>query len=148
MKQDFEIGIVEINMPTSTLVDSSINVFDAFVADRGSGLTSKGYSAMKYADCSSVQPEDLALGRVRFTAVVGSIYAGLDLEVTPQLMSIGVLVDQDTGMLTFDTNNLQEDNVYLTLTTKIIVTVYLKKAGWNNPQITVSSSQVAGLIGS
>lgn len=154
MKQDIELGIVELRLPATALTNVSIDVFDAFVADRGSGLTSKGYPAMKYSDCTTVQPADLALGKLRFTAVLGAIYTDTDgyqqdgYQAFFENLIFGLVIDPDTSLLTMYFQNLKEDHVYTALITKIVITVYLKKAGWNNDPLIVTSDQIAGLIGS
>jgi hypothetical protein len=60
---------------------------------------------------------------------------------------IGVFMDYSTGILTLNFTNLYQDPVMQTLNTKIQITVYLKKAGWNNKPIFVDSSRTYNLLG-
>jgi hypothetical protein len=57
-------------------------------------------------------------------------------------------MDQSTGILKLSLKDLAVDPVYLTLVTKIQIQVFLKKAGWNNAPLIVSSDQIQGLISS
>lgn len=154
-KQDLEIGTIELRLPETPFTEVAINIFDKLVADEGEGKTVAGFPAMKYADCSTVQPEDLVLGRVKFTVAVQAFYpqldgydAALDGYVVIVDDVIGVYMNQTTGILTLTLKDLAEDNIYQTLVTKLLITVYLKKAGWNNQHLVIDPSQVAGLISS
>lgn len=151
---DLEIGTVILQLPQIPLNESVINVFDKFVADRGDGLTVAGYPAMRYADCSTVQPADLSLGRVRFNVSLQSFSPNLD-GYSPEdgygvIVDdiIGVLFDSTTGILRLTIKDLYVDDVFKTLVSKIQILVYLKKAGWKNSPLIINTSEVAGLISS
>lgn len=152
-KQDVEVGTIELRLPETPFTEAAINVFEKLVADEGEGKTVAGYPAMRYADCSTVQPEDLSLGKVKFSVAVQAFYpqldgydASLDGYVVILDDIIGVYMDQTTGILQMTLKDLAEDEIYQTLVTKLIITVYLKKAGWNNTHLVVEPGQVAGLI--
>ena len=137
-KQDIEIGTIEFRLPPVLLAESAINIFEKFVMDAGSGKTAAGYNAMRYSDCSTVQPSDLALNKVKFEVSLQSFYKQLDgydsdfdgyvVIDNPQ---IGCYIDHNNGILTLNVGDLAEDNLLLSLVTKISITVFLKKAGWN-----------------
>jgi hypothetical protein len=59
---------------------------------------------------------------------------------------IGIHMDQTNGILSLTVKDLSVDPIYLTLVSKIQITVYLKKAGWNNSILIVPSTSIAGLI--
>ena len=111
-----------------------------------------GYPAMRYADCSSVQDEDLALDRIRFDVAVQAFVPNLDGYSDSDGYGIivddiiGVYMDQSTGILKLSIKDLYVDSVYMTLVSKIQIMVYLKKAGWKNPVVMVDSDKIAGLL--
>lgn len=152
-KQDIEIGTIELRLPAILLAESSINIFEKLVMDAGSGKTAAGYNAMRYSDCSTVQPIDLSLNRVKFEVSIQSFYKQLDgydsdfdgyvIIENPQ---IGCYIDHSTGILTLNVGDLAEDALLLSLVTKISISVFLKKAGWNNTHLIVTSDEVQGLI--
>lgn len=152
-KQDFEVNTIELRLPEIPLNESKLNIFEKFVVDVGSGKTAAGYSAMKYSDCSTVQLEDLSLNKVKFNVAIQAFYknldgydADLDGYVVIEDPTIGAYMDHSTGILTLNASDLSEDNVYISLVTKITVTVYLKKAGWNNSHLVITSDELQGLL--
>ena len=151
-KVDFEVGTIILQLPALSLNEVSINVFEKLVMDRGDGkLTLASYPCMKYADCSTVQAEDLLLGRIRFGVSVQAYYPSLDGYSEDGYGIIidhilGVYMDQTTGILTLTIKDLDVDLTLLSLSTKIQILVYLKKAGWNNSVLTIDPDQVSGLI--
>ena len=157
-KNDFEVGIIELRLPATPLNEVSINIFDKLIADRGdsSGFTSAGYNAMRYADCTLVKSTDLALNRVKFSMAIQAFnksldgYDGYDGYIDGYIVNIedviGAHMDYTTGILKLTLSDLLLDNVYLTLVNKIIITVFLKRAGWNNEPTIVLPTEIAGLI--
>ena len=55
-------------------------------------------------------------------------------------------MDSETGILTLSVKDLSVDPIYLTLVSKIQITVYLKKSGWNNEILTIGPNQLQGLL--
>ena len=151
-KPDIEIGTVILRLPETPLDESIIDVFRNFIADRGDGFTNPGYAAMRYADCTTVQPEDLALNKVRFAVSLQSFAPNLDgydlLDGYGVIVDpiIGVYMNHTTGLLTLTMKDLNVDPVYITLVTKVQVSVFLKKSGWNNPPLIVDEDEIVGLI--
>lgn len=153
-KVDFEIGTIILQLPQVPLDESIINIMDSFVVDQGNGFTSKGYNCLRYADCTTVQAADLALGRIRFSVAVQSFVPNLDGYTPDDNFGIivdniiGIYLDHDTGILKLSLKDLSVDPIFLTLVTKIQILVYLKKAGWNNPPLIVNTNEIIGLISS
>ena len=152
-KIDLEIGTVILQLPQVPLDESAINIFDKFVADRGDGRTIAGYPAMRYSDCSTVQPTDLAAGKVRFSVALQALVPnldGYDIDGYGVIVNniIGVYMDHSTGIVKLTISDLEEDSVFMTLVTKLQIQVFLKKGGWNNNVLTINSSEVEGLISS
>jgi len=152
-KNDFEIGTVILELPEIPIENKSLNVFDTFVADRGNGKTSAAYNAMRYSDCTYVQPEDLEQNRIRLDISIMSISKNIDgYESTDGYglvindIPVGIYVDQLTGLLTIWCTDVNYDPIYKNLRTKLQILVYLKKAGFNNTAVTVSGDETNGLL--
>jgi hypothetical protein len=151
VKQDFEVGVVNLELPAEPFEESSIDVFRSFVADKGDLFTNAGFSAMKYSDCTTVQPEDLALNKIRFNVAIQSFFPSLDgytLEDGYGVIVddiIGTYMDHQHGILRLTLKDLDYNPLFQTLVTKIQIVVYLKKGGWNNPVLTVTTDQVSNL---
>lgn len=147
---DWEIGSITLNLPETPLSEANINIFSKFIYEVGDGKTTAGYDAMKYSDCSFVQAEDLALGKIRFAVSIQSIATNLDgydgygygVVVDNQ---INCFIDHTTGILTLTAKDLEADEVYKSMITKIQVTVFLKKAGFKNTPLSVEPSALVGL---
>mgnify|MGYP001596695005 CR=1 FL=1 len=94
------------------------------------------------------------LGRVRFDVGIGSIapqldgYSEVDCYGIIVNNTVGIHLDQTTGILTLNIKDLSVDPVLLTLITKIQVNVFLKKAGWKNEVLEIDSNAIQGLISS
>jgi hypothetical protein len=151
-KQDFEVQTITIEVPKQILFQHAvINLFGTLILDSGNGFTSSGYPAMRFSDCSTVQSDAFAKNQIRFGVSVQSIYPsldGYDIDGYGIIIDniIGVNVDPNTGIMTLSAMDVDYDPVYAELRTKILVTVYLKKGGWNNTPITISANQFAGLF--
>ena len=152
-KVDFEIAHVIIQLPEIPLDESTINVFDKFVADTGSGLTAGGFNAMRFADCTTVKLDALAKNQVRFGVSIQAFVPNLDGYdddgygvIVDDI--IGIHMDHATGVMTLTIKDLEVDPIFRTLVTKIEVTAYLKKGGWNNEVLVVDPDQVQGLLSS
>lgn len=149
---DLELCTFILQLPEIPLEESSIDIFNKLVADRGDGFTSAGFQACRYADCTTVQPEDLALNRVRFGVSLQAFVPNLDgyseLDGYGVIIDdiIGVYMNHTDGILTLTIKDLEVDPVFLTLVTKIEIQVFLKKAGWVNGVRTINANEVPGLI--
>ncbi len=153
-KVDFEVGTIVLEIPTGSLgSEQNINIMDDFVSNyNGEGITRLGFAAMKFADCSFVGRDALSKGQVRFSVSVQSFspningfsedgYSGPIVDGR-----IGVYIDYSTGIMTINFTNLYEDAVLKTLNTKIQVSVFLKKGGFNNTPIFVDSIKVKNML--
>lgn len=152
VKPDIEIGTIILQLPQVPLAEASLNIFDKFIVDQGDGFTIAGFKAMKYADCSTVQREDLLLNKLKFNVAIQSFYPNLDgyseIDGYGVIVDdiIGIYMDSETGILTLSVKDLSVDPIYLTLVSKIQITVYLKKSGWNNEILTIGPNQLQGLL--
>jgi len=114
-------------------------------------MTTAGFDAAKFADCTFVSKEALARNQVRFDVSIQAFFPNLDGYdddgygvIVDDI--IGVFMDHTNGVLTLSIKDLAVDPVFLTLVTKIQITVYLKKGGWNNQVLVIDSTKIVGLI--
>lgn len=150
-KVDFEVGTVILELPQIPLQESKIDVFNKFVADHGAGLTTAGFGAMRFSDCSTVSPSAVVNNQVRFGVAIQSIAKNLDGYSI--LDGYGIVVDENistsidsNGILTITAKDLSVDLIFITLITKIEITVYLKKAGFENKTLTITPNLIPGLL--
>jgi hypothetical protein len=154
MKLDFETNSIVIEIPDVPFdMEHTINLLSDFIADTGNGYTITGYPAMRFADCSTVDYNALLNNQLRFSVAVQSFSPqinGLDPSCISGIIvdgKIGVSMNYQTGLLTLNFTNLYQDPVKQTLNTKVEITVYLKKAGWNNTPIYVNSVKAQNILG-
>lgn len=151
-KQDFEIHTVVLELPQARNFNHAVmNVFEKLVLDSGNGYTIAGYPAAKFADCTTVQEDALLKNQLKFVVAIQSIFPnqdGIDVDGYGIIIDnvIGVNMDQSTGLMILTMNDISNSALYAELRTKIIITVYLKKAGWNNQPIIIPNNQVTGLF--
>ena len=144
---DFELANFLIEIPPINFVsEQTVNIFTDLVANfSGSGYTRLGYEALRFSDNSFVSMNALVNNQVRFSVAVQSLSPQLN-GVDPNNISgiivdnrIGVSLDFATGLLKLNMNNSYVDPVLQTLNTKIQITIFIKKSGFNNPNITFMS---------
>ena len=154
-KEDFEVGTITFEVPTNEFErEHTISIFDNFVLNyNDTGLTRIGFPAMKFADCSYVSSSALSSNQVRFSASMQSFSPNIDGYSYDGYSGpivdgrIGVAINYSTGDLTLNFTNLYQDAILTTISTKIQVNVYLKKAGFNNTPLFVNAAKVKNLLG-
>jgi len=151
-KVDFEVGLLTIEVPDNFLgTEKTINIFSNFVYEHQNGKTISGFKAMKFADCTYVQSTALLNNQVRFDVSLQSFsplvdgYEGLveGVIVDPKM---GVYLDSLTGLLRLNFTNIVKDETKPTLSTKVQVKVFLKKAGFNNEPIIINPELTENLF--
>jgi hypothetical protein len=151
-KQDFEIHTIVLELPQGNKFNQAVmDVFQKLVVDSGDGFTSAGYPAAKFADCTTVQAGALARNQLRFGVSIQSIFPnqdGYDVDGFGIVVDniFGVHMDQTTGLMTLTISDISNSVLFPDLRTKILITVYLKKAGWNNTPLVVPNNQISGLF--
>lgn len=151
---DFEVGTIILEMPAVNFPDEKvINIFTDFIADfSGTGRTRLGYLAQRFADCSFVSTDALDKNQVRFSIALRSFSPQLNGEDADGYMGvivdgrIGVSLDPSSGLLTLKFTNLYEDPILQTMKTRLQITVFLKKAGFKNNPLTISSTKIENLF--
>ena len=160
-KVDYEIGTVLFEIPAINFpTEKTFNILTDFVANfNGSGYTRIGYQSMKFADNSYVSLDALINNQIRVEVGLVSyspLLQGIDgygidgYECLSGVIvdnKIGVSLDQSTLLLTLNFDNLIQDIALQTLNTKISITCHLKKAGWLNNQIYITSNKTQNLLG-
>jgi hypothetical protein len=153
-KVDFEVGTIILEIPDGIYgTEKTLNIMDDFIADyTGNGITRLGYPAMRYADCSYVQSDDLDNDKIRLSVAVQSFSPntnGTDVDGYEGVIvdgKIGVAIDYTTGLLTLNFTNLYQDEIFSTLNTKIQINVFLKQAGFNNSPLFVDSTKIQNML--
>jgi hypothetical protein len=156
---DFEVNHLSLDIPITdsygnpTFLDGNTNVllFDNFVAESSNGLTSGGFDAMKYADGSYVQVSDFTDGKVKISVALQSVANEYNVTFGSTIKDlIGMYYDPDTSLLNIYVDDLYNDgygNLMPALSMKILVVVYLKRAGFANATREISKSQMRTLLG-
>lgn len=151
-KQDIEIHLVTLELPQVAFGRAVLDVLNNFVVDDGDGYTSSGYPAARFSDCTFVQSDALIKNQLRFGVAIQSItpnldgYSWVDGFGIISNETIAVYMDQSTGTLYFSMQDIEYDAIYPEYRTKIQITVYIKKAGWNNTPQTIPADQIVGLL--
>lgn len=161
-KVDFEMGTISFEIPSEVIFteEKTVNILTDFIADyTTTGYTRIGYPAMRFADNSLVSLHGFTNGQIRvsvgvlsFSPQINGVVAddGYGDELNSGIIvdnRLGVSMNYETGLLSLQFNNLYEDAVEQTKSTRVQVVVYLKKAGWNNNPIVIDSNKTANLLG-
>lgn len=156
---DLEINHLTLDFPITDSVgnpifldgSTGISLFDNFVAESSMGLTSNNFKAMKYADGSYVQIGDFELGRVKITASLQSLSNEFGVTIGNTVQDIvGMYYDPATSLLMLYIKDLYDDpivNVVPSLSMKILITIYLKHAGFINNSETITKDQMRSILG-
>lgn len=155
-KVDFEMNTISFELPPIEEFDEekSINLLSDFIADYTEhGYTRLGYKAMRFADNSLVSMDAFEDNQVRLSVGVSSFSPQIDgytadgYEGAIVDFKIPISINYETGLLTLNFAHLYEDPVLQTLTTRVEIAVFLKKAGWNNTPISIDSNKTINLLG-
>jgi hypothetical protein len=151
-KQDLEVHIVTLELPQVAFGRAVLDVFNKFIVNNLDGYTTANYPAARFADCTFVESDALIKNQIRFAVAIQSItpnldgYSELDGFGIIANDTIAVYIDQSTGLLYFTMQDIEHDVIFPELRTKLQITAYLKKAGWNNSPLVVPSDQIVGLL--
>lgn len=155
---DFEVNQLSLNIPvidsygTPIFLDGyrGLLLFDCLVAESSNGTTSSGFEAMKYADGSFVQIGDFSNGQVKITASLQSLTNEYGITMGGSIEDlVGLYYDPETSLLMFYIKDVYDDgggNLIPSLSMKILVTVYLKHAGFINTSRIITADQMKTLL--
>jgi hypothetical protein len=59
---------------------------------------------------------------------------------------VGLFINQNTGVLTITATNIDENFGYVSQNCRICIQVMLKKAGWKNTPLLVTSTELENLL--
>lgn len=156
---DFEVNHLSLDIPITdsygnpTFLNGNTNLllFENFIAESSNGLTYSGFKAMKYADGSYVQVDDFEDGKVKISVALQSIANEYNVTFGSTIKDlVGIYYDLDTSLLNIYVDDLYNDgygNLLPALSMKILVVVYLKRAGFANETREISKSQMRTLLG-
>ncbi len=151
---DIESKVISFTLPSTAILDKSIDIFDIFIADETgtSGFTSKGFAAMKFSDCSYVTKDALALNQIRMGLSIESMAQNIDgyspVDGYGAIIDplVGTFLNHNTGVLTIRASNVYGSNINNTLNCRINITVMAKKSGWKNKHMDVTSDELTVLL--
>jgi hypothetical protein len=156
---DFEVADLSLHIPVTdshgnpTILDGYVGflLFDSFVAEASSGRTAAGFPAMRYSDRSFVQLGDFTAGRVRISASIQSLANNWPAPFSGNVEDVvGLFYDPATSLLMLRMKNLLDDgygNLIPAQSLRVLVTVYLKRAGFANGTQQVTDGQMRTLLG-
>lgn len=156
---DFEVNHLSLRIPVTdslgnpTSLDgyTSLLLFDNFVAESSAGKTAAGFDAMRYADGSYVQIPDFAAGKVKITAAIQSHANEYSAPFSGTFEDIvGTYYDPTTSLLMLRMDNLLDDghgNLLPSQATRVLVTAYMKHAGFANATREITEAQMRNLLG-
>jgi hypothetical protein len=154
---DFEMNHLSLDIPVTdsygnpTFIDgyTGLLLFDNFVSESSSGKTASGFNAMKFADGTYVQSTDFSEGKVKIAPAIQSTANRKSVPMAGDFDDIvGMHYDPSTSLMTLFLEDLLNDGYESrpSLSTKILVSVYLKRAGFANDTRTVSMDQMRTLL--
>jgi hypothetical protein len=157
---DYEFAQLSLEIPLTdaygnlVFIDGYVGIllFDTFVAESSSGKTSKGFDAMKYSDGTYVQLADFAAGKVKISASIQSLVNEFKVPFFGHIDDIlGLYYDIDTSLLVLYIDFTQDArsalNILSCLSTKLLISVYLKRAGFANIDQFVPEDTMRNLLG-
>ena len=151
---DFEVNQIILNMSIdgyTEILNKSVLLFDNLVAESSDGKTAGGFDAMKYADGTYVQLTDFEANKVKIAPSLQSAVSSLSVPFAANIDDyVGVDYDPSSSLMSIYMKNLYDDygggSLIPALETKVIVDVYLKKAGFANEVLEVTSDQMRNLL--
>jgi len=156
---DFEVSHLSLRIPVTdsygspTILDGYVGflLFDSFVAESSNGKTAMGFPAMKYSDRSFVQVGDFSSGKVRISASLQSVTNSWPVPMGGNIDDVvGMYYDPSTSLLMIKVKDILDDgygNLIPSQSMRILITTYLKKAGFANPTQEITDGQMRTLLG-
>lgn len=138
---DFEVNTIVIDLPEGS-TQGEIDIFNNFIKNQ-----------MKFSDGTLVPLSALEGNQVKVAAAIQSFTKdrdGYDFESIDGYAAIhetvSVLYTQSSGLLRIRANHIRYISTRPELRTKIILTVYLKKAGFQNTERAVTPTELNDLL--
>lgn len=129
-----------------------IPLFETFVAESIVGKTYKGFDALKYSDGTYVQMADFAKRRVKISPAIQALVNEFKVPFFGKIDDIlGLYYDPATSLMILYVDYTEDARTRLDilkpLSTKILISVYLKKAGFANPDRFIPEGIMRNLLG-
>lgn len=138
---DFEVNSIVIDLPEGS-TQGEVDVFSNFVKNQ-----------MNFYDGTAVASGALEANQVKIVPSIQSFVKdsdGYDFQSADGYSAIkttvAILYTQDSGILRIRANNIRNIVTRPELRTKIVLTVYLKKAGFTNTETSVTSSRLVEVL--
>ena len=143
---DLEVATISIDLAAGT-TSGQMNVFDTYIRGK-----------LKFYDGTLVSSTALTDNQVRVSVAIqsltkdgfasnGGIVDQATIDGNPAIeQSISILYVQSSGLLRIRTANQRNIATRPELSTKLILTVYLKKAGFQNTEVDVSGSEFTAAL--
>jgi hypothetical protein len=138
---DFEVNTIVIDLPEGS-TQGEIDIFNNFIKNQ-----------MKFSDGTVVPLSALEGNQVKVTASIKSFTKdrdGYDFESIDGYAAIhetvSLLYTQTSGLLRIRANHIRYISTRPELRTKILLTVYLKKAGFQNTERAVTPTELTDLL--
>lgn len=138
---DLEVSTITIDLPEGS-TQGELDVFNSFIKNR-----------MKFFDGTLVSSTALTDNQIKVVSSIQSFVKdadGYDFESVDGYAAIeetvAILYTQSSGILRIRAANIRNLITRPELRTKLVLTVYLKKAGFNNTDQTVSDTDLNDLI--
>ena len=140
-KIDMEVNSIILDLPEGS-VQGEIDVFNNFIKNK-----------MKFSDGTLITASALDDNQVKVVASIQSYVKDLDgYDIStidgndPIDETIAILYTQASGILRIRANNIRNISTRSELKTKVALSIFLKKAGFQNTETIVTSSQVDELL--
>jgi hypothetical protein len=140
-KIDLEVNTIVVDLPDGS-TQGEVDIFSNFIKND-----------MVFYDGTAVSSSALTNNQVRVSAAIQSFVKdtdGYDFEsldgYTKIETTVAVLYTQSSGLLRIRADNVRNSTTRPELRTKIVLTVYLKKAGFRNTETSVTASELDDLL--
>jgi hypothetical protein len=153
-KVDFEMTHLSLHIPITDaygsplLIDgySGLLLFDTFVAEEASGKTTSGFNAMKYADSTYIQQADFGNSKVKIVPSIQSTSNSYSTSGANINDIVGLNYDPSTSLMTLYMADGYESTAQPAIRTKVLVEVYMKKAGFVNSTQSITDDEMRALL--
>lgn len=138
---DYEKVVIEIELPDGDTV-GEVNIFDEFVVE-----------ICKFSDGSLVSSSAINNNQVKFSLSISSYTKDIDgYDISDDGYgntvdeAVGTYLDHDTGLLRLNCENITNSVLFPELRTRLVLTVELKKAGFNNSNQFIDGDTLTSLL--
>lgn len=133
-KVDMEVATIDFVLPSGDTA-GEVDIFNNYVKN-----------IMRFSDGTFVGSSAISNNQIRVTTSISSIYREDGYSVDDSTESVSVLYTSSSGLLRINATNVKNSAVSAEKKTRIILTVYLKKAGFRNDNVSVSDTDLADVL--